>query len=109
MTIENDAKRKMRDDIRRLRDMGSYRGRRHAMSLPVRGQRTRTQVSDMMRRRVWEGDVLMKGRLLLRRNTTESREHVKWYRKEVGWAWKGVKDKCTIVYKERNRGTECTV
>lgn len=44
MTIENDAKRKMRDDISRLRDMGSYRGRRHAMGLPVRGQRTRTQV-----------------------------------------------------------------
>jgi small subunit ribosomal protein S13 len=44
MTIENDAKRKMREDIRRLRDMGSYRGRRHAMGLPVRGQGTRTQV-----------------------------------------------------------------
>ncbi|KFY89041.1 hypothetical protein V500_05974, partial [Pseudogymnoascus sp. VKM F-4518 (FW-2643)] len=43
MTIENDAKRKMREDIRRLRDMGSYRGRRHAMGLPVRGQCTRTQ------------------------------------------------------------------
>lgn len=44
MTIENDAKRKMREDIRRLRDMGSYRGRRHAMGLPVRGQCTRTQI-----------------------------------------------------------------
>jgi small subunit ribosomal protein S13 len=44
MTIQNDAKRKMREDIRRLRDMGSYRGRRHAMGLPVRGQCTRTQV-----------------------------------------------------------------
>ncbi|ELR04008.1 hypothetical protein VC83_02972 [Pseudogymnoascus destructans] len=44
MTIENDAKRTMREDIRRLRDMGSYRGRRHAMGLPVRGQRTRTQI-----------------------------------------------------------------
>ncbi|KFY39148.1 hypothetical protein V494_04102 [Pseudogymnoascus sp. VKM F-4513 (FW-928)] len=44
MTIENDAKRKMREDIRRLRDMGSYRGRRHAMGLPVRGQNTRSQI-----------------------------------------------------------------
>lgn len=34
----------MRADIDRLREMGSYRGRRHAMSLPVRGQRTRTQI-----------------------------------------------------------------
>lgn len=44
MTIENDLRRKLRDNIRRLRDMGSYRGRRHAMGLPVRGQRTRSQV-----------------------------------------------------------------
>ncbi|KAI9744307.1 MAG: hypothetical protein M1818_002459 [Claussenomyces sp. TS43310] len=45
LTIENDLKRKLRDNIRRLRDMGSYRGRRHAMGLPVRGQRTRTQIT----------------------------------------------------------------
>jgi small subunit ribosomal protein S13 len=44
MTIENDLRRVVRDNIRRLRDMGSYRGRRHAMGMPVRGQRTRTQV-----------------------------------------------------------------
>ncbi|KAH8804558.1 hypothetical protein F5884DRAFT_417742 [Xylogone sp. PMI_703] len=44
MTIENDLKRQLRDNIRRLRDMGSYRGRRHAMGLPVRGQRTRSQI-----------------------------------------------------------------
>jgi len=45
MTIEMDARRAMRDSIRLLRDMGSYRGRRHAMHLPVRGQRTRTQTA----------------------------------------------------------------
>lgn len=44
MKIENDLRRQVQDDIRRLRDMGTYRGRRHAMGLPVRGQRTRTQV-----------------------------------------------------------------
>ncbi|KAI2643325.1 40S ribosomal protein s13 [Xylaria nigripes] len=44
MTIENDARRKVQENIQRLRDMGSYRGRRHAMGLPVRGQRTRTQI-----------------------------------------------------------------
>lgn len=44
MTIENDLRREVRENIRRLRDMGSHRGRRHAMGLPVRGQRTRTQV-----------------------------------------------------------------
>ncbi|KAI1377380.1 ribosomal protein S13 [Hypoxylon crocopeplum] len=44
MTIENDARRIVQDNIKRLRDMGNYRGRRHAMGLPVRGQRTRTQI-----------------------------------------------------------------
>jgi hypothetical protein len=45
MKIENDLRREVRDNIMRLKDMGTYRGRRHAMGLPVRGQRTRTQVS----------------------------------------------------------------
>lgn len=44
MTIENDLKREMRENIKRLRDIGAYRGKRHALGLPVRGQRTRTQV-----------------------------------------------------------------
>ena len=44
MKIENDLRRQVQDNIRRLKDMGSYRGRRHAMGLPVRGQRTRNQV-----------------------------------------------------------------
>lgn len=45
MTIENDARKVVQDNIKRLRDIGTYRGRRHAMGLPVRGQRTRTQIS----------------------------------------------------------------
>ncbi|KAI1312849.1 hypothetical protein F5Y03DRAFT_390552 [Xylaria venustula] len=44
MTIENDARRIVQENIKRLRDMGTYRGRRHAMGLPVRGQNTRTQI-----------------------------------------------------------------
>jgi hypothetical protein len=44
MKIENDLRREVQDNIRRLKDMGAYRGRRHAMGLPVRGQRTRSQV-----------------------------------------------------------------
>ncbi|ROV92699.1 hypothetical protein VSDG_06593 [Cytospora chrysosperma] len=43
MTIENDAKKILHDNIKRLKDMGAYRGRRHAMGLPVRGQRARNQ------------------------------------------------------------------
>lgn len=48
MKIENDLRRQLVENITRLRDMGTYRGRRHAMGLPVRGQRTRTQVSSII-------------------------------------------------------------
>lgn len=44
MTMENDLRRQVQDNIKRLRDIGTNRGRRHAMNLPVRGQRTRSQV-----------------------------------------------------------------
>jgi small subunit ribosomal protein S13 len=40
--VEGDLVRKIRSDIQRLRDIGSYRGGRHSRGLPVRGQRTRT-------------------------------------------------------------------
>lgn len=45
MTIDNDAKRIMRGNIQRLRDIGSNRGRRHAMGYPVRGQKTQNQTA----------------------------------------------------------------
>ncbi|KAG5972759.1 hypothetical protein E4U58_006150 [Claviceps cyperi] len=45
MTLGNDAKKIVQDNIRRLRDCGAYRGRRHALGMPVRGQRTRTQTA----------------------------------------------------------------
>lgn len=41
MVIETDARKIVRDSIHRLYNIGTYRGRRHAMTLPVRGQRTR--------------------------------------------------------------------
>ncbi|KAF6812898.1 40s ribosomal protein s13 [Colletotrichum musicola] len=44
MTIESDARKIIQQNVMRLKDMGTYRGRRHAMGLPVRGQRTRTQI-----------------------------------------------------------------
>lgn len=53
MKIENDLRRQVQDDIRRLRDMGTYRGRRHAMGLPVRGQKTRTQVGLALGEWLW--------------------------------------------------------
>ena len=41
-TIEGQLRRKVQQDIARLRDIGCYRGLRHRRGLPVRGQRTHT-------------------------------------------------------------------
>lgn len=40
--VEGDLRRFVQQNIRRLIDIGSYRGVRHRRSLPVRGQRTKT-------------------------------------------------------------------
>lgn len=40
--IEGDLKRETASNIKRLKDIGAYRGVRHARKLPVRGQRTKT-------------------------------------------------------------------
>jgi small subunit ribosomal protein S13 len=41
-TLEGDLRRQEGMALKRLQDIGCVRGRRHRMSLPVRGQRTRT-------------------------------------------------------------------
>ena len=41
-TVEGDLRRDVSFNIKRLMDTGTYRGLRHRRSLPVRGQRTRT-------------------------------------------------------------------
>jgi len=41
-TVESDLKRKVSADIKRLIEIGCYRGVRHVKKLPVRGQRTHT-------------------------------------------------------------------
>ena len=40
--VEGDLRRQTQLDIKRLKDLGCYRGLRHRRGLPVRGQRTRT-------------------------------------------------------------------
>lgn len=42
MTVEGDLRRKVAMNIKRLVDIGSYRGSRHRRALPSRGQRTKT-------------------------------------------------------------------
>ncbi|MES1197338.1 MAG: 30S ribosomal protein S13 [Pseudomonadota bacterium] len=41
-TVEGDLRRETATNIKRLMDLGSYRGLRHRRGLPVRGQRTHT-------------------------------------------------------------------
>ncbi|MBQ0012147.1 MAG: 30S ribosomal protein S13 [Clostridiales bacterium] len=40
--VEGDLRREVSLNIKRLTEIGCYRGRRHRMGLPVRGQRTKT-------------------------------------------------------------------
>lgn len=40
--LESDLRREVSQNIKRLQDVGSYRGFRHRRKLPVRGQRTKT-------------------------------------------------------------------
>jgi small subunit ribosomal protein S13 len=42
MTVEGDLRREVSMNIKRLMDLGCYRGLRHRRGLPLRGQRTRT-------------------------------------------------------------------
>jgi len=42
LKIEGDLKREISGNIKRLKDIKSYRGTRHSKNLPVRGQRTKT-------------------------------------------------------------------
>ena len=50
--IEGDLRRWEAMNIKRLADIGTYRGRRHRQGLPVRGQRTRTNARTRRGRRV---------------------------------------------------------
>jgi small subunit ribosomal protein S13 len=40
--VEGDLRREVQANVRRLKEIGSYRGTRHAKNLPARGQRTKT-------------------------------------------------------------------
>ena len=50
--VEGDLRRLESMNIKRLADIGTYRGRRHRQGLPVRGQRTRTNARTRRGRRV---------------------------------------------------------
>jgi small subunit ribosomal protein S13 len=51
-TVEGELQRVVTTNIKRLKDIGSYRGMRHKMGLPSRGQRTRTNARTRRGKRV---------------------------------------------------------
>ena len=51
MTVEGDLRRTVTMNIKRLMDLGCYRGLRHRRGLPVRGQRTKTNARTRKGRR----------------------------------------------------------
>lgn len=52
---EGDLRRKVQMDVKRLQDIGSYRGFRHKRRLPVRGQRTKTNARTKRGKKVTVG------------------------------------------------------
>lgn len=63
--VEGDLRRDISQNIKRLMDIGSWRGMRHKKGLPVRGQRTRTNA------RTRKGP--RKGGLIVAKQTTEKK------------------------------------
>lgn len=55
--VEGDLRREIQSNIKRMQEIGSYRGMRHSRNLPVRGQRTRTNARTKRGKRVTIGTV----------------------------------------------------
>lgn len=55
--VEGDLRRSIQQNIRRLEDIGSYRGLRHRKNLPVRGQRTRSNARTKRGKRMTVGAI----------------------------------------------------
>lgn len=58
--VEGDLRREIQENIKRLKEIGSYRGLRHARNLPVRGQRTRSNARTKRGKRVTVGAIKKK-------------------------------------------------
>lgn len=54
-TVEGELQRIVTTNIKRLKDIGTYRGMRHKSGLPVRGQRTRTNARTKRGKKVTVG------------------------------------------------------
>ena len=56
-TVEGDLKIEISENIKRLKEIGSYRGLRHSRGLPVHGQRTRSNARTKRGKRVTIGAI----------------------------------------------------
>lgn len=72
--VEGDLRREVQENIKRLKDIGSYRGLRHLRSLPVRGQRTRSNARTKRGKRVTIGAIRKKAAEKMGILTKESKE-----------------------------------
>lgn len=57
LKIEGDLRVEVSDNIKRLKEIGSYRGGRHSRNLPARGQRTRSNARTKRGKRVTIGAI----------------------------------------------------
>ncbi|KKR49554.1 MAG: 30S ribosomal protein S13 [Candidatus Curtissbacteria bacterium GW2011_GWA1_40_16] len=55
--VEGDLRREIQGNIKRLQEIGAYRGTRHAKNLPARGQRTRVNARTKRGKRITIGTV----------------------------------------------------
>lgn len=55
--VEGDLRREIQSNVKRLQEIGTYRGMRHSKGLPARGQRTRTNARTKRGKRVTIGTV----------------------------------------------------
>lgn len=60
LTVEGELQRIVTGNIKRLKDISAYRGLRHSASLPVRGQRTRTNARTRRGKKVTVGGTAKK-------------------------------------------------
>ena len=73
--VEGDLRKEVGENIKRLKEIGSYRGIRHSKGLPVRGQRTRSNARTKRGKRVTIG--AMKKDMLAAKTETPAKAPIK--------------------------------
>jgi len=75
LKVEGDLRKEILESIKRLKQIGCYRGKRHLANLPVRGQRTRSNARTKRGRRMTIG--ALKKEDLLKKQAAEKAKEVK--------------------------------